>query len=565
VEHDSTASFTIGGPSKDPTTTSKWDLMQFREPPVPYPVASYIFDRDGDGRGDSIIVVYNRRFNRGPDVDAEDIDPLPSKLLVTWSPEETAAFGLAQKGANGEYTDNGFSDSENWDYWKSRMRLGSCSDFKACSDTIVITLPDGDYSTFTEDIKTAAYGGENVVSWVTFCDPNSMICDPADPNYKPPQPTPLQTKITDRIPPIIVKAEYTAGEGCDATSGSKCRDQVFIEVSEKIKMAEGKESDLDATRRAFAYMLVSDGKTEFRLHEQAKSLPQGSNGNINSGIVWKNAANPLYPNGDSSVTLTYWQYKDSDTETSETPEPRDSVRFLAIGASPQSHAFVDMEGNSPNINEIGREIVGRSRFQTDRILIADADPNDRDLKKLKEKMKKRFGEGNEGFAGKIDSLFLDKPIEFLPIPEACKGKELKSCINEFYPGTVGTIFWPGVNSVLSEYPGALPEDIWFFANSFYHTNLGNFVVKSDEIKINCKDRVFQIDGATDCRNNNGIYLAWDLRDNKNRMVGTGAYVQVYNFRWELEDKVEKKKGAVKYPNEGNQIELFGVRRAKSKE
>jgi hypothetical protein len=41
------------------------------------------------------------------------------------------------------------------------------------------------------------------------------------------------------------------------------------------------------------------------------------------------------------------------------------------------------------------------------------------------------------------------------------------------------------------------------------------------------------------------------------MVGTGAYVQVYNFRWE-----HKGEALMKYPEDGNKVEMFGVRRAK---
>jgi hypothetical protein len=209
-----------------------------------------------------------------------------------------------------------------------------------------------------------------------------------------------------------------------------------------------------------------------------------------------------------------------------------------------------LAGNFPNPNEWGRRLEGRGRSSVNKYLIAHYNPKEKDLKTLKEKMGKEFP-GQEQL---INKLFTGKPIEFLLMPEKCL-KDVKECVEGIYPGTVGAVFWPGVQTNLSA--GAKPEDIYFIANSFYHTNLGNYVVKSGELKIRCDDPIFKMDGRSDCRSNNGLYLAWDLKDNKDRMVGTGAYVQVYNFRWE-----HKGEALMKYPEEGNKIEMFGVRRAK---
>jgi fibro-slime domain-containing protein len=552
-KNDSIAFFMVGGPSRDAGTLAKWDSLQFIEPPIPVPNFAYIFDKNGDGKGDSIVVIYDRKF---PHNEAGMPDSLPNKLIVVWEPGDTLSFGLGQLNEGGEYNNAGIDPVANWEYWQQYLRRGSCEDDKACSDTIIISLPAEGHEAFSSEIKTAAYGGENVFSWSTFVTKDGV----AGRTQK------FERKITDKIPPIIVKAEYQGDRDtkCGNAADNRCFDRLTLEFSEKVRMAEGVVS-LDKVKEAFAYYLNADTTTsEFKVYEEDKSLAYM--------VMWgKKRDYPDY-NGDSIVQLTYRQYK-TDSDNSYTPVPNDSVRFLEgsrnLGTSvdPTGHAFQDLEGNYPNPMEIGRKVEGKGRLNTDRYLIADVDVNDKELKKLKDKMRDIFGyPGEGGFAEKIESLFSpEKPMEFLPIPESCKDRnEVKECIRDMYPGTVGVVFWPSVKTTLSDsvYKNTTPDQIYFIANSFYHTNLGNFVVKSNEVRVRCDDPVFQIEGEEDCRNSNGLYLAWDLKDNKNRTVGTGAYVQVYNFRWEVENVEKAYRVPNKYPGSGNKIDMFGVRRVK---
>jgi fibro-slime domain-containing protein len=566
VENDSVAFFTVGGPSPDINTLAKWDSLQFIKPPIPFPTSASIFDRNGDGKGDEIVVVYDRKFP--PNKDLGIPDTLPNKLQIVWAIGDTISFGLGQADANGKYDNlvNGalIDPVANWAYWERYVRPGVCLANEFCPDTIVIALPTEGHEAlaFSKEIKTAAYGGENVFSWSTFRSVEGI------------ETKRFERKIADKIPPIIVKADYQGDKDTkcgDATN--RCYDRLFLEFSEKIRMAEGVVSS-DNVKRAFAYNLMIDPDTiaGFKVYEESRSLA--------NTVMWGKKLNFPEYEGDSSVQLTYWQYKTSD-DNSYTPIPNDSVRFLAgnrnIGTSaePTEHAFQDLEGNYPNPMEIGRKIEGKGRLNTDRNLISEVDVNDQELKRLKDKMREKFGyPGSGGFAEKIETLFPpERPMEFLPIPESWKDiDKVRDSIAKYYPGTVGVAFWPSVKATLSDskYKDTKPEDISFVANSFYHTNLGNFVVRSkgpdgkDEVRVRCDDPIFQIDGEEDCRNSNGLYLAWDLKDNKNRIVGSGAYVQVYNFRWEIENVDKADRVPNKYPGSGNKIEMFGVKRVKSR-
>jgi fibro-slime domain-containing protein len=569
IEDDEVGFFTISGPSPDTSTIARWDSLQFREPPVPYPVHAEIFDRNGDGKGDSIRIVYNRAFPH---------DTLPNKVQVIWSLRDTVSFGLAQKNASGQYTNEigsaKIDTAANRRFWMDEnkyLKRGVCPDSvkaKDCSDTIAIAVPyDSAALQFSRDIKTASHSIDEVVlSWSTFMDQGLGTTQS------------LSLVITDSIPPIIISARYEAkGSGeCGTDAGNLCQDVVHIELSEPVERAEG--VDDGAINEAFAYKLQArkDENATFEVYREERSLPKA--------ITWAKPSSNRFPVRDSSVRLTYYSYK-NETENSYTPFPGDSVRLLdKLNAKPKDHAFRDLVGNAPNPKEWGRRLEGKGRSSVNKNLIAGIDPLSAE-DSLKERIRDRFGRqvGSPGYT--LAERFNEGPIQWMPVPGSWKGDSLSKELGLIYPGTVGTIFWPeaGANIRYLESEtgyGTIPrENIFFVANSFYHTNLGNYVVKSGELRIACDDPVFKIDGAKDCTDEreNGIYLSWDLRDNKGRWVGTGAYVQVYNYYWEIKDtrnKIIEKDGKQvevnvngvldRYPGEGNKIEMFGaVRGAKN--
>jgi fibro-slime domain-containing protein len=549
-DQDSSAYFTVGGPSPDPSTIARWDSLQFREPPVPYPISAEIFDRNGDGIGDSLRIVYNKEFPK---------DTLPNMVQVVWAPKDTMYFGLGRKDAGGKYTDVGITTAANNEYWKNYLKKGVCpATVKNCSDTLVITVPYGTRESpqpqLSKEIKTAVHDvGETVISWSTYTNDEGVAG----------QTSSFATGITDKMPPVIVSAEFKGDEReCGTDAANYCIDYVYIELSEPVVKAEG------IANEAFAYRLLSKGENAtFEVYKENKSLP--------TEILWRPPSGPRnFPEQDSSVRLTYRRYK-TEFDGSDTPLPSDSVRLLDNrGAKPAEHALKDLAGNFPHPKEWGRRIEGRGPFNVNKNLIAAIDPLTADSV-LKETIRKRFGNA-------IADKFTEKnPIQLMPVPENWKGDSLVRELRDNYPSTVGTVFWPGARATVldldAKYGAKVPRDkIFFVANSFYHTNLGNYTAKSGELRIACDDDVFKIEvngvKAKDCtESENGIYLAWDLRDNKGRWVGTGAYVQVYNFYWEVKDVEPSSKGVNvngvlnRYPSEGNKVEMFGVRRGAKKD
>lgn len=98
----------------------------------------------------------------------------------------------------------------------------------------------------------------------------------------------------------------------------------------------------------------------------------------------------------------------------------------------------------------------------------------------------------------------------------------------------------GENSVVMHY------------RTLYYDHLGNYV-GGHSSKINCSDEVY---GAEGCLNNKGkLFLAWNMRDNQGRLVGTGAYIARLEVKVKVNGKVVL---------EQTRDKLWGVRRGKNK-
>ena len=83
----------------------------------------------------------------------------------------------------------------------------------------------------------------------------------------------------------------------------------------------------------------------------------------------------------------------------------------------------------------------------------------------------------------------------------------------------------------------LPQDVFFYFEVQYYTNLGNFVAsktakiycddnKNTEINPETGERIQYFGGGlcTDAGNDRNFYIGWNMRADNGRQVGTGAYI-----------------------------------------
>ncbi|MCL2282339.1 MAG: fibro-slime domain-containing protein [Fibromonadales bacterium] len=515
VNPDSFAHFEIKSLSSKQETWAKWDSLLFEQPPIPFPQFVKIFDRNGDGIGDSLSVEYDRVLHQ---------DSLPSMIEVIWE-TDTLLFGLGQKKPNGEYEYSGGAQN-NRTYW-----TGDHVDYKLKTQGNLIEIYDMDFS---KNIKTqVGTTHTGLTSWATAINNKGIVT-----NFN------LVAAIEDKIPAIVIKASYKADEvnkDC-GTSSLKCRDEITLVLSEPVKGAAG-ISDV-AAKTAFAYMLKeSRDYNDFNVYQEDKNLPVRISW-AKSGLV---NVPPENAKGDSIVYLTYNRQQDQ-SDTTSTPMAGDSVKFTSelFGY----FALTDLAGNSPNPREIGRRFEGTNPFKVDDVRLAEVEPD----KNVLEVALIDRGFTEEQIKGMYNK---DKQVTILPTP----GNWTRDSISKYYPGSIGQLFQPDVSNIIGniqESEGGIVslDSITFYAKAYYHTNLGSFVVEGPALSVKCSDPIFN----GNCTNNDskGVYMAWNLKDSKNRWVGAGAYVEVYDFRWEIRHLGKTRT----YNSSKKQIEMMGVKRAK---
>jgi hypothetical protein len=423
--------------------------------------------------------------------------------------------------------------------------------------------------------------------------------------------------VMDRIPPIVVNAMYNMDEdaSCGDSESTACDENIIVYLSEFVYA--DKEADPNFIRNPFSYCF------EYSQHSHCSQPPdsvQRHNQLWRNDILWqweqskdrdfaymstympnkqKDGSPPKYTvgvsKGDSIVRLNYYAYKlppGGPDSTTRMPKATDWVKLRS-----DLVVFRDAEGNTANPREIGVLIDGKNRYRKEhnRIGFIDpsTDPADPDATLggvFSEESKKPYWISEIGRQYARSNLFKpDSVAEFLPIIQGHNSDSTK----RYYPGSVGTIFDIAtninteVNNILDECNKpvnkgkcvtesgkpldavSIAEGITFHANVFYHTNIGNYTADRRNIVSNCTDFIFRKDTGPDDLTNNcysnryNFYLAWDLKDNKNRYVGAGAYVAVTNFYWQIKYLHDGTIKAQKY-DQDKFVEMFGVTRGKAK-
>jgi fibro-slime domain-containing protein len=587
------AKITVKGEHNPDLQQAIWGELHFQEPPVPFPEVVQLFDRSGDGIGDSLVIIYNRGF---------EPDSLPNMIEVLWDKDTTAAtvrYGIAGltlfdnkevyafEGLPPAGTDSTAKKNRNREFWKTYLHLDSKTpvlgdrhgfdknSMEQLKDTIILSkAPNSeDSARFSMDVLTKNPSGI-IKSWASFC--TGIGCDGSDrprKNYN----TAFAPGIADKIPAIVISATYKPGEssgGCGGSSTTSCQDDITLEFSEPVKIDTDASASPEEARNPFAYMLRDIGETDWKVLG-SEFLP--------SYMYFFPSGNSVRPgsDGDSIVKLKFNRYR-SENANSKTPMPGDSVKFAGNGWGATANAFVDGNGNKPNPKEIGRQIEGRKPFTPEKNPLGDVDPNNPDYAKETAKdAVKEICEKNGGCSPALEDRLKDlfgkgNPVEILPVDRSWSLREVK----ENYGGTVGILLNPDIFNEIEaikerlktekNYTGPIPDEaISLRAKVFYHTNLGNYVADR-AIAIGCNDPIFPISPSTgnpSCKDSRSkLYIAWDMKDSKGRLVGTGAYVGLYDFYWQVNLADDKGNQIIneKLSRIERKVEMHGVKRTKKR-
>jgi len=627
VKDTNYATWRVYGPSEG-ITFAVWDSLQFRATLIPAPVESYIYDRNGDGIGDSLIILFSKSFYDDKGVLIPEL--LPVLIGVVWDKGDTVYLhhenytDVARlKDKDYVYTLHstaGFYE-KNAAYWAKFIPAGRDS-------ILIIAEPT---TTFSRDILT--YGKGDLLSYTPYNDKGYCIGDICGPNaFRYPL---SKSFIFDRIPPIVVKADYTMLDDdpkiCADILGYGCKESLIAYLSEPVF------ADTNATaflvKNPFSYCFgysqpeitcLPPGAIVERSNQSWSSLgwmwelPQAKKESDSAKSTIYKPSKKYYPQGnqnDSIVDIVYNADRDA-----RMPKATDWIKIRC-----DVDVFRDVEGNGCNPREIGVLISGTNVNRKEEVKIAVIDPNippedprstlggtfngDRDSEIyypywLSEDAKKAArdslfhgtGKGNNGSIWKNKAKDEHSVTEFLPLPKEPSKFSNPDTIKAYYPGSVGTLFEVGhsiyqtaervMNECTKNYTvrnacynkNGLPltqenlaDGITLNASVYYHTNIGNYTAHRDKIQTPCTSKVFEgVNPLNPQYGNNCIgneynfYLAWDLKTNKNRYVGVGAYVAISKVYVLLEyinaDGIEVAEKIYK----SDAIQMFGVRRQSSK-
>ena len=495
---DSTAYITIStAEDAKGLSLSSYTNLRFRKPPVPFPQLVDMFDVRGaslgaisipepyysqskeylDGKGDSIVIHYDRPFVPNPQGDYKD--SLPFLICIDWDENVYEEINFVEKGFSKTKKDTAVACSYMIDsvtIYNTFMAKYKANGNK--SDSVLSFVSD---STFSSLVKT--YGRGKVLNFATYEDRKKITKGHFD------------GSITDRMAPVIVSARVD--------NFSEQLNRLTVTLSEPVKM-------IDETNSKAPFTFYMNSATE--VAEAARYASPTANA-APGGL------------GSEKLTLVF-----DKTQSTKNPTPRlgDFIRFRADSWMWSDTANVSsdvaqrvagdsaMHWNSPtDYNSTKRlpspwvTIVGDYSVEVSAIKLATMN-KDIDAKNT-------------------------PAVEVFTIPTTMGKDEIAA----LYPNTLGFIVKSDMASFMSkdsvtekffnEHPEAL-ADVYFQYDVKYYTNLGTYVAGQSD-KIYCLDSKNeekyhkQYFGGKDCRSTQGnFYIAWNMLSDKKRLVGTGAYI-----------------------------------------
>ena len=510
-----------------------WTNINIAEPPVPQIETAYIYDRNGDGRGDSVWISFNK--------------PLGGNSVLN---AISFTFGLTHY------------DIANVSYAEGARELSLTAE------------GDGFGTAISTGGAQEPYAGK-ITAQYTYTNPEDHTIS----NFS------IDGILNDAIGPIIMAAEISY------TDDGKT--MLSLTFSEGVTAAT-------ASSNLFNYRSYGSGSLSTIVQEADYIVT--SPANRWKLIFSKKSTSDIVPivgdsirikppsEGGLAVDLIGIPAHDKNPWVRITGEQRITVT---------SPPVVTMDKNSPNFEKT-KEIV-RSDSATVPILVQSDRPltatqvgeiygtqghylGDMNMSELVEneiseiaKVVKTGTVFEDKEAVKIGSPATSVTLETIISMMDRKEISFKEAKERF--GVNDVILNAYNNGLLNKdnlhnYMHGTPEDIKTIAESMadktelsyktiYYTSLGHFV-NNDEGRFACNDEIFKKDGSSNCLGNEGhLYLAWNMRSKKGRLVGTGVYIARLEIRLIVNGKRITKRTqdflwGFRHPNIS--IEEFGIKK-----
>ena len=485
--------------------------VYFREPPVPIPVLADVFDVHGttpsleykipgpyfsmnteylDGIGDSIAIYYDRGIHQ---------DSLPTKLCVLWDSTSAEEHNPFEEGYSNIPKDVSIFCNALLTVDKSNIDCSNPTEYNGvggyCSNLITI----GGLK-LSNAVKTAGVG--KVHSYAVFKDKGKDVKQG------------FAGALTDRMAPVPLRAEVrTLKNGDDLTDF----DSLVVVMSEPVKL-----------------LTTSNKKTALDFYlNSAVDLPDDSR-----------YASAL--NGSTYVVTA--QAEPALGADAKSGNGRIKFMYQRGSVSPHVGDYVRLAGDLANIlwgDEVDVSLGDSLRSTADAGYAWNSPTGYNETKRLPSPWIPVTGDANKAV----------HENKFASTGNVPGGDNIPAVTTHGYRTTMTK------NEVLAEeggkpghfieadmyalYNGLTEEerakvtadDIYFYYEVQYFTNLGNYVASKKQ-KIHCDDKkntekdpvtgkqIQYFNGGTciDAGNDRNYFVGWNMRSDKGRVVGTGAYI-----------------------------------------
>ncbi len=485
--------------------------MYFRDPPVPFPVLADVFDARGslptlehaipspyfsmqqeylDGIADSVAIYYDRRIHK---------DSLPTRLCVMWDSTTAEFHNPVKEGFSNFPKDSAITCNALVSLDASNIDCSAPSDSGYCTNIIMVGG-----LTLSEKVKT--YGIGDVYSFAEFEDKGKKVKQG------------FSGKLTDRMAPVPLRAEVrTLKNGDDLTD----YDSLVVVMSEPVKLVTSSNK-----KQALDFYL-------------------------NSAIELAEANRYVSALGGGSSVVTA-QSDPAIGSDSKTGEGRIKFMYQRGSVSPHVGDYVRLAGDMTNV------------FWSDVAEINPAGSNAETLRSADDAAYHWNSPTAYNETKRVPSMWVpvigDAEIAVDEIKYASTAnvpsteKTPAVSVNVYRTTKTKAEIWaeeggrPGhlvkadmyalYNGLTPEERASIaPQDVFFYFEVQYFTNLGNFVA-SKTAKIFCDDaknievnpetgeRIQYFNGGlcTDAGNDRNFYIGWNMRSDNGRQVGTGAYI-----------------------------------------
>ncbi len=509
--------------------TASWTNINFVVPPVPQIELANIYDRDGDGRGDSIWIHFNKPLGgHTPEKEQSVIDSLKFIFGTDFDKPYTAEYNKGDSVAV-LYTKPGenfgsaiFTGGINMPYtgkitiWYTYMNEnGKLMYFPvegALNDKIgpVIVAAELEYNKDGNEVLKVAFSEAVVavnasIDFFRFHCWNADILDsvvtapsqitPTTPNnWQMVYPKTAETALIPMVGDSIrFRPLSQLGNAVDLISNTIHEDNPFVRITGEQRITVSSPSIIELSPASPAF-------------DSAVAIVRSEHATVPKLV---NSEKPLTVNQVSEIYGTQGHYL-SDLDMGTLVENEIAEIVMAVQSTP---TYVDKDAANSGAAAPTYTIEQIIDMVTNGEMTID-------------KAKKKFN-----LSGTIVDAYKNNLLTAENVHNYSRGNE------------------SDVRAIVD----SMANKTEMYYKSIYYTSLGHFV-NEDAGVIRCDDDIFKTDGQKNCLGNNGrFYLAWNMRSYAGNLAGSGVYIA----RLQLKVKVNSK-----VVTDRTRDFLWGVRRGK---